>query len=88
MASEFLRSQQSVDQVNEQERRHNTGNGVFHRVLLEPLRGLGEAPQQSKECDRNRYIEKIQHHPLVTNKRLAASVRGSLARFTNTESRP
>jgi hypothetical protein len=35
--SEFLRSQQRVDQVNKQDGREETGDSVFHLLLLKPF---------------------------------------------------
>src|SRR5258706_13679014 len=45
---EFLRTQQGVDQVNEQAQRCDTGNGIVHEILLELVACLCEHPKKKQ----------------------------------------
>src|SRR5260370_42510809 len=46
--SELLRTQQRVNQENEQPQRCDTGNDVVHDVLLELVAGLGKHPEKKQ----------------------------------------
>jgi len=59
--SKFFWPKQGVHQINEQERRDDSRNHIFHWVLLEAFGRLGKSPQQDKKDDHNSDIENIQH---------------------------
>src|SRR5258708_6150597 len=60
--SELLRPKQGIHQVNEQGRRHDSRDGVFHEILLKALRRFRKSPKQNEERDDDSDVENIQQH--------------------------
>jgi hypothetical protein len=60
--SKLLWTKQRVHQINEQGRRDDSRNGIFHGILLKALRRLCKSPEQNEEGNDDSHIENIQQH--------------------------
>src|SRR5271155_5400555 len=65
-SSEFLRTQQGVQQINEQEQRCHAADDIFHfrapqKQGLEAVTGLGKGPASQKKQDRENDEQQISH---------------------------
>ena len=60
--SKLLRPKQRVHQINEQSRRHDSRNGVFHGILLKTLRRFRKTPEQDEKRNDDSDIENVQQH--------------------------
>jgi hypothetical protein len=63
--SEPLRTEQSVNQINEQTERCDAGNDVIHKFFLKLVTGLREGPENEQNQATYSDIEKIEHATLL-----------------------
>ncbi len=55
--SEFLGTQQRVNQINKQHQRCDPGNDVIHSFLLQLVAGPGKRPAHQQKCATDRDVE-------------------------------